>query len=100
MDAATGHVPVLGHADVAVTEMVGADSGGEAFVVDESGDGFRKLWVVASGTPSSSLAERHSFRKLFGSRRVPAVDGKMTHVGLLVEVRPSAIQAVPIDECP
>ena len=44
----------------------------------------RKLSVVASGTPSSSLTERHNFRKLFGSRRVPPVYGKIT--GLLAEI--------------
>lgn len=32
----------------------------------------RKLWGLASGAPSSSRTERHSFRKLFGSRRVPS----------------------------
>jgi hypothetical protein len=39
VDAAAGHVAVLGHADVGVAEVIGADPGRKTFVVDESGDG-------------------------------------------------------------
>jgi hypothetical protein len=38
----------------------------------------RKLWVVTSGTPSSSRTVRHSLPKLFGSRSVPEADGNIT----------------------
>jgi hypothetical protein len=37
VDTAASHVPVLRHADVAVTEVIGADLGRETFVVDEGG---------------------------------------------------------------
>lgn len=39
MDPPSGHVAVLGHADVAVAEMVGADAGRQSFVVDQGCDG-------------------------------------------------------------
>jgi hypothetical protein len=42
MDAAAPHVAVLAHADVAVTEVVGADSGRQTFVVDQGGAGLAK----------------------------------------------------------
>jgi hypothetical protein len=35
VDATSGHVAVLGHADVAVAEMIGAGPGREPLVVDE-----------------------------------------------------------------
>jgi hypothetical protein len=61
-----------------VAGVIGADSRRQSLVVDQRSDRLAKLWVVASGTPRPSRAVRHSLPKLFGSRSVPAVDGKIT----------------------
>ena len=38
VNAAAGHVTVLGHGGLRVTKVVGADSGRQALVVDQCGD--------------------------------------------------------------
>ena len=44
----------------------------------------RKLWVVASGTPSCALTERHSFKKLFWVAK--GAGGRREDDGLLAEI--------------
>jgi hypothetical protein len=39
VNPAAAHVPVLGHGDICVTQMVGPDAGGQSFIVDQSGEG-------------------------------------------------------------
>ena len=77
MYAAAGHVLVLRHRDLGVTELVRADSRGQSFAVDQIGHRFRKLWLVTPGTPNSPRTLRHCLLKSSGSRHVAADDGKI-----------------------
>jgi hypothetical protein len=51
VDSSPRHVAVLGHADVGVAEVIGADSSGKSFVVESMATVLRELCVVVFGDP-------------------------------------------------
>ena len=77
VDPAPGHVAILGHADVGVAEVIGADPGRESFVIDECGDRLAEAAGGSFGDPQLLPRSAPSLPKLFGSRRVPVVEGKI-----------------------
>ena len=77
MDLAARHVFVLRHRHMAVSELISTDACRQSLVVNQVGHRLAEAVGGHVGHAEGVASRSHCLPKLFGSRQVPAVDGKI-----------------------